>query len=78
MTNEEAAHNLLMAFNDTLNSDPAAMAAVQFLADSGLRFIHVDFVLDGASDPVHETPPSDSDANFLRSLRIAPDLTPER
>jgi hypothetical protein len=76
MTNDEAAHILLMALTDTLDSDPAAQAAMQFLVDAGLRFIRVDFVLAGSSDPVHQVLASDSDADFLRSLRIAPDLTP--
>lgn len=78
MTNQDAAHTLMMALTDILDNDPAAMAAVQFLSDAGLRLIRVDFVFDESSITIRQNAASDSDADFLRSLRIAPDLTPGR
>jgi hypothetical protein len=81
MTRADAINKLTAAFAGTIGADDSVNEALAAFAAFGERITDITLQIDIETEllPASGTRASApaEDANFLRSLRIAPDLTPE-
>ncbi|HEX4039032.1 MAG TPA: hypothetical protein VHX37_13310 [Acidobacteriaceae bacterium] len=68
-----------LAIHAALQASEEVEAARRRLREQGMDLSHIDVAayLTLASMAAAPRPPDQSDAEFLKSLRIAPDVTPE-
>lgn len=75
MTKEQAMRNLTAALKEVFANDPAVDAARVDFEEVGLRITGISLQISVEAETVFRSEDSESDAEFLRSLRIAPDLS---
>lgn len=74
MTRREIANKLCAAVAEAIMYDPKIQEAVRSYLDVGERVLGIAFSLEVETTPVEQELIPKHDNDFLRSLRIAPDL----
>ena len=76
MTEQLALENLSLALANAIANDEGVKAARLAFAEAGLKVAGIEFSANIHVEEIEVTVTANQDADFLRSLRIAPDLTP--
>jgi len=75
MTERQAFENLSLALAKMIANDEGVKVARLAFGDAGLKVVGIEFTATVHVEDVVDENTYNSDADFLRSLRITPDLT---
>ena len=78
MTREEIVAQLSVALAAKFDDDPSVQEAIAAFARMGLKVTNMSLQIHCYVTPIPAQAATATDAEFLRSLRIAPDLSVER